>query len=53
MSINEQTDVSKWRKIVFRTDGLKWTVDVEETNSSILEMLEVCKQFIDKHNNGE
>ena len=49
----EQTDTKNWRTIVIRTDGFKWVIDSDPsaTNSSMLEILEICHQIIDKFDN--
>jgi len=45
----EQNDTKNWRTIIIRTDGLKWDIDSDETNSSMLEMIEICRQLIKKY----
>ena len=44
--MQEQSDTKNWRKIVLRTDGLKWMIDSNETNSSMLELLEICREML-------
>jgi hypothetical protein len=45
----QQDDTKNWRKIVLRTDGLRWVIDSNETNSSMLEILEIAKQIIEMY----
>ena len=49
--MDEQDDTKNWRKIIIRTDGLRWEIDSEETNSSVLEITEICRQIINMYNN--
>ena len=39
-----------WREIVIRTDGLRWSIDSKKTNSSFLEIKEICKEILKKFN---
>jgi hypothetical protein len=45
----DQTDPKNWRKIVLRTDGFNWIIVSNETNSSILEIKEICREVLDKY----
>lgn len=47
----EQDDISKWRKVVIKTDGLKWMIDPDETNSSPLEIMEIARRIIIAYDN--
>jgi len=44
-------DTKTWRTIVIRTDGLKWEIDPNETNSSVLEIKQICSEIIRKFDN--
>ena len=46
--MEEQENTKNWRKIIIRTDGLRWEIDPEETNSSALEIKEICRQLLMK-----
>jgi len=43
-----QLDKTKWRKIIILTDGLKWEVDAENSNTSMLELKEICRELLEK-----
>ena len=47
-TISEQDKETNWRKVVLKTDGLKWIIDADETNSSVLEIKEICREILDK-----
>ena len=53
--MEEQGNTKNWRKIVLRTDGFRWILDSKETNSSMLEIIEIARHIIHKfgyENNG-
>jgi len=43
-------DTKNWRNIVIKTDGLKWEIDTDETNSSVLEIKEICREILKYYN---
>jgi len=43
---NKEVVTDEWRKIVIKTDGLKWTIDADESNTSVLELKELCREIL-------
>lgn len=41
-------DTSNWRSILIKTDGQKWVISADESNTSMLELLQICHQIINK-----
>lgn len=46
--MTEQDDTKNWRRILILTDGLRWVIDSRETNSSMLEIQQICMEILKK-----
>jgi len=44
--IKEQVGSNNWRTIVIKTDGLKWIIDSDISNTSVLELKELCREIL-------
>jgi len=42
----EETNTNQWRNIIIKTDGLKWIIDSENSNTSVLEIKELCREIL-------
>jgi len=44
-----KSDKSNWRKLIIITDGLQWEVDTVNSNTSMLELKEICRELLKKY----
>ena len=42
----KETNTNQWRSIIIKTDGLKWIIDSENSNTSVLEIKELCREIL-------
>ena len=43
-----EEDTKIWRTIIIKTDGLKWKIDVDNSNTTMLEIKEICRELLKK-----
>jgi hypothetical protein len=48
--MTEDSDSKQWRTIIIRTDGLEWAIDPDNSNTSMLEIKEICREILEKFN---
>ena len=44
--MTSQDNSGNWRDIVIKTNGIKWKIISDKTNSSLLEIKEICREIL-------
>lgn len=40
-------DTKEWRTIIIKTDGIHWMLDPDLSNTSLLELKQICREILE------